>query len=95
MAAFRNPTFYKNQAIGLSNFANARFIYLGNDENGYIKIPRGLLGNIVAECDKAGIEYQIQDERCQGNEIKVEFHGQLKESQVPAVDALVKNEIGY
>ena len=40
LAAFRNPAFYKNQAMGLSNFANARFIYLGNDANGYIKIPR-------------------------------------------------------
>ena len=71
MAAFRNPAFYKNQAMGLSNFANARFIYLGSDEGDYIKIPRGLLDNIVDECDKAGIEYQIQDERCHGTNIKV------------------------
>lgn len=94
MAAFRNPVFYKNQAMGLSNFTNARFIYLGNDENGYIKIPRGLLGSIIEECDKTGIECQIKDERCAGNEIKVEFNGQLKESQVPAVEALIKNETG-
>ncbi len=94
MAAFSNPAFYKNQAMGLSNFANARFIYLGNDEGGYIKIPRGLLENIIDECNKVGIECQIQDERCQGTKIKVEFNGQLKESQVPAVDALVENEIG-
>ncbi len=94
MAAFRNPAFYKNQAMGLSNFANARFIYLGSDESGYIKIPRGLLDNIIDECDKAGIEYQIQDERCYGTNIKVEFNGQLKESQVPAVEALVENETG-
>lgn len=94
MAAFRNPAFYKNQAMGLSNFANARFIYLGNDENGYIKIPRGLLENIIVECEKAGIDYQIQDERCQGNQIKAEFNGQLKESQIPAVDILAENETG-
>lgn len=94
MAAFRNPAFYKNQAMGLSNFANARFIYLGSDDGGYIKIPRGLLDNIIAECDKAGIEYQIQDERCHGTNIKVEFNGQLKESQVSAVETLVENETG-
>lgn len=94
MAAFRNPAFYKNQAMGLSNFANARFIYLGNDENGYIKIPRGLLENIVGECDKAGIAYKIQEKRCQGNDIKVEFKGQLKEAQIPAVDVLAENENG-
>lgn len=94
MAAFRNPAFYKNQAMGLSNFANARFIYLGSDEVGYIKIPRGLLDNIIDECDKAGIEYQIQDKRCYGTNIKVEFNGKLKESQVTAVEALVENETG-
>ena len=94
MAAFRNPAFYKNQAIGLSNFANARFIYLGSDEVGYIKIPRGLLDNIIDECDKAGIEYQIQDKRCYGTNIKVEFNGKLKEAQVTAVEALVENETG-
>ncbi len=94
LAAFRNPAFYKNQAMGLSNFANARFIYLGNDTDGYIKIPRGLLETVVAECDKAGIEYEIQDERCAGRSIKVEFQGQLKESQIPAVKALVEKETG-
>lgn len=94
MVAFRNPAFYKNQAMGLSNFLNARFIYLGSDEGDYIKIPRGLLNNIVDECDKAGIEYQIQDERCHGTSIKVVFNGKLKESQVLAVEALVENETG-
>lgn len=43
LAAFRNPVFYKNQAMGLSNFLNGRFIYLEEDENGYIRIPKGLL----------------------------------------------------
>ena len=94
MAAFRNPAFYKNQAMGLSNFANTRFIYLGNDENGYIKIPRGLLENIVSECDRVGIGYQLQDERCQGNKLQIEFNGQLKESQIPAVNALLEHETG-
>ena len=94
LAAFRNPAFYKNQAMGLSNFANARFIYLGSDENGYIRIPRGLLETVIAECDKVGIEYVIQDERCAGRVIKVEFQGELKESQIPAVEALVEKETG-
>lgn len=94
MAAFRNPLFYRNQAMGLSNFSNARFIYLGKDENGYIHIPRGLLENLIAECDRVGIHYQIEDQRCEGSKIKVLFNGQLKEAQVPAVNMLLKNETG-
>ncbi len=49
LAAFKNPVFFKNQAMGLSNFANTRYIYLGRDENGYIRIPRGLLENLLTE----------------------------------------------
>jgi hypothetical protein len=55
LAAFRNPVFYKNLAMGLSNFSNSRYIYLGRDEGGYIRIPRGLLEDVTARCDKAGI----------------------------------------
>ena len=94
MAAFKNPIFYKKQAMGLSNFANSRYIYLGSDEGGYIKVPRGLLESIIGECDKAGIEYYIKDERCEGTKIKAEFNGQLKETQISAVAALLEHEMG-
>ena len=63
MAAFSNPVFYKNQAMGLSNFENYRYIYLGSDEGGFIKLPRGILENITEACEKAGIEYEIDDKR--------------------------------
>ena len=94
LAAFLNSVFFKNQAMGLSNFDNARYIYLGNDENGYIKIPRGLMEHIVAECDQAEIEYEIEDKRCAGRMIETAFNGQLKESQIPAIEKLIQNDIG-
>lgn len=94
LAAFSNPVFYKNQAMGLSNFENARYIYLGSDENGYIKIPRGLLENIIEECNVSGIVYQIEDKRAKGNEINIAFNGQLKETQIPAVEKLCQNDTG-
>lgn len=94
MAAFKNPVFFKNQAMGLSNFANARYIYLGMDENGYIRIPRGLLENLLMECNKAGIRFNIEDKRCIGREIKVQFKGQLKESQTLAVEKMTRYETG-
>ena len=42
MAAFLNPMYFRNKTIGLSNFANSRYIYLGEDDSGYICVPRGL-----------------------------------------------------
>ena len=79
MAAFSNPVFYKNRAIGTSNYDTSRWIYLGKDHlGGYIQIPRGLQDELIANIDKAGIEYTIDDERQQGRNINVEFNGELR-----------------
>lgn len=94
MAAFSNPVFFKNQAIGLSNFENYRYIYLGSDEGGFIKVPRGVLENITEACEKAGIAYEIEDKRSKGQTIHVEFIGELKESQVFAVEKLLSYDNG-
>ena len=94
LAAFLNPAFFKNQAMGLSNFANSRYIYLGRDEGEYIRIPRGLLEDVTTKCDKVGIVNCIRDGRCRGNAIRVFFQGQLKESQISAVEAMLKYETG-
>ncbi len=94
LAAFKNPIFYRNQVMKLSNFNNARYIYLGKDENEYIKIPRGLLENVIRECQKAEINYEIQDNRCAGAKIKVTFNGQLKTIQMQAVKALLQHDTG-
>ncbi|MCD8119814.1 MAG: DEAD/DEAH box helicase family protein [Lachnospiraceae bacterium] len=94
LAAFSNPEFYKNQAMGLSNFKNSSYIYLGEDADGYIRIPRGLLDNLKENCENAGIPYEIEDHRCAGHDIKVKFTGNLKESQITAVQALEKYDTG-
>lgn len=94
LAAFRNPAFYKNLAMGLSNFANSQYIYLGRDGGGYIRIPRGLMEEVNAKCEKAEIVNHIRDERCQGNAIRVVFQGQLRESQFSAVETMLKHETG-
>lgn len=94
MAAFPNPVFYKNRAMGLSNFENYSYIYLGSDEGGYLKVSRGILESITKECEKSNIEYEIEDKRCKGQPIHVEFIGQLKESQIAAVEKLVEYDNG-
>ena len=94
MAAFSNPVFFKNQAMGLSNFENYRYIYLGSDEGRFIKVPRGILENITEACEKAGIAYEIDDKRSKGHPIHAEFTGELKESQKLAVKKLLQYDSG-
>ena len=95
MAAFSNPVFYKNRAIGTSNYDTSRWIYLGKDHlGGYIQIPRGLQDELIANIDKAGIEYTIDDERQQGRNINVEFNGELRPEQNKALKKLTKHDNG-
>lgn len=94
LAAFSNPQFFKNKAIGLSNYAQSRFIYLGYDENGYICIPRGLLECIEERCENAKINIEIDDRRSLGRGLNVEFKGELRDNQKSAIHALLKYDCG-
>lgn len=94
MAAFSNPTFFKNNAIGLSNYDNPRYIYLGEDDNGYICIPRGLYDELIDSCEESNIEYIVEDKRCRGKHISAEFTGELHDNQRKAVERLLKYDNG-
>lgn len=95
MAAISNPIFYKNQAIGTSNYDTSRWIYLGKDHlSGYIQIPRGLQGELLDNLKQADIDYEIEDERQQGRNINVDFNGTLRPEQDAALKELVKHDNG-
>lgn len=53
----------KNKRLGYSNYYNFSMVYMGEDIDGYIKVPRGLFEDIVLECKSAGIDYDIVDDR--------------------------------
>lgn len=94
LAAFSNPIFYKNQAMNLSNFSQSRFLYLGEEEDGYIGLPRGLREKLEMGIQQAGIPYELTDERQKGRNIQVSFKGELRENQRKAVEALLTHETG-
>lgn len=94
LAAFSNPIFYKNQAMNLSNFSQSRFLYLGEEEDGYIGLPRGLREKLETGIQQAGIPYALTDERQKGRHIQVSFNGELRESQRKAIEALMPHETG-
>lgn len=94
MATFSNKQYYQNQTMGIPNYDESRFIYLGRDEGKYIVLPRGLKDEILKKFDKAGISYQIEDKRTEGKKLNITFKGELRESQVPAVEAMLENETG-
>ena len=94
LAAFHNPVFYKNQAMHLSNFAHTRFVYLGEDIDGYIALPRGLRKTLCENLKRADIPFEVDDERQTGRNIHVTFQGQLHEIQERAVQKLLRHDNG-
>lgn len=94
MATFSNRQYFQNQAMDMPNYDESRFIYLGSDEGKYIVLPRGLREEILKKFDNAGISYKIEDKRTQGRKLNISFKGELRESQILAVETMLKNETG-
>lgn len=94
LAAFRNPVYYKNNAIGTSNYDTASWIYLGKDHlSGYIEIPRGLY-EYLSDCLREDeIPFEVTDERQQGTSIQASFKGELRDEQKPALQEMLKYDI--
>lgn len=94
LSAFDNPIFYKNHNLGFSNWNQPRVIYLGEDINDYIKIPRGLLETLLNKCHPSNIEYEIIDKREKGKPINVSFTGKLRDEQLTAASDLLNYDNG-
>lgn len=94
MATFSNKQYFQNQAMDMPNYDESRFIYLGSDEGKYIVLPCGLREEILKKFDNAGISYKIEDKRTKGQELNISFRGELRESQIPAVETMLENETG-
>lgn len=94
LATIDNPEFWKNKAIGRSNYYNLRTISMWSEAQGYIRVPVGLYEKIVRRCKEAGIAVDKIDERFHGRPIRVQFKGELREQQILASLQLEKYENG-
>ena len=94
MATFDNPIYYKNKRLGYSNYYNFSMIYMGEDIEGYIKVPRGMLEDLIDECEKSGILYDVEDQREKGRPIRAAFKGELRVQQDLAVQQLLAYDHG-
>ncbi len=94
LAAFDNPVFYKNKRLGYSNYYNFSAVYMGQDIDGYIRIPRGLREQLINNCKEANIEYDISDHREKGRPIRVSFKGDLRTGQDLAADRMLQYDHG-
>lgn len=94
LAAFRNPDFYKSQAMRLPIYDKPRILCSAEERDGYLALPRGCEPALRELLEDAGAQYEIIDKTCAGNSLRIEFQGNLREEQLPAAEALLAHNIG-
>ncbi len=78
----------------LPTWNKPRIISLSDESAGHLHLPRGCETDLPALFNAHKIEIDWIDERNRGTAIKVEFNGQLRDTQAGAVEALLKYDNG-
>ena len=94
LAAFKNPDFYRAQAMRLPIYDKPRIICTADITDDYIAIPRGCEDALYDLLDDADVSYSIENKTNAGSPIPVVFNGELREEQKPAADALLAQNTG-
>ncbi|MCL1883479.1 MAG: DUF1653 domain-containing protein [Defluviitaleaceae bacterium] len=94
MAAFRNPEFYKAQAMRLSTHNKPRIINCGAETEQYMCLPRGLKDDVCNFFNEYDVKTEHIDEANNGRTIDVNFAGELRGEQQQASDALLAHDNG-
>ena len=94
LAAFRNPDFYKSQAMRLPIYDKPRIICAAEERDGYLALPRCCEPDLIELLETAGASYEIEDKTFGGNGIQVRFKGELLPEQIPAAEALLAHDNG-
>lgn len=94
LAAFKNPDFYRSQAMRLPIYDKPRIICTAEIFDEYIALPRGCENALHDLFTGTRTKITITDKANHGEEIPVAFNGILREEQQPAADALLEHNIG-
>ena len=94
LAAFRNPDFYKSQAMRLPVYNKPRVIDTSEETEKFLCIPRGCKDNLSELIASANRTVEYTDKRNPGKPVRLHFNGQLRGDQQIAADAMSQHEIG-
>ncbi|WP_243292154.1 DEAD/DEAH box helicase [Bacillus sp. FJAT-47783] len=94
LATISNPEFYKAEKNRMSTYGIPKVINCSSDQDGYLVLPRGCLEEVINLLSSLSIEYDFIDNQYEGQQIKVEFNGQLTAQQHEALSQLVEHHTG-
>lgn len=94
LAAFKNPDFYRSQAMRLPIYNKPRVICTAEDREGYLALPRGCLQSLIELLNDVNATYTINDKTYPGKTIDTQFTGTLRAEQQSAADTLLSYDTG-
>ena len=94
LAAFKNPDFFRAQAMRMPIYDKPRVICCADITKEYIALPRGCEKPLCDMLNEAAVPYKIIDKTNCGKPIPVSFNGQLRDEQQKAADAILEHDMG-
>ncbi len=94
LASFTNPEFYEKQRIRLPIYKTPRIIICFEEDERFLKLPRGCIGKIKEICNISKVKLIIKDMREKGEQIDYEFNGKLNKKQEKAMKKLLEYDVG-
>lgn len=94
LAAFKNPGFYRLQAMRQSTYKEPPIISCSEETQEYLCLPRGCDVDLETVLREVEVEIQWIDKTYAGRPINVSFTGALREDQEVAAQAMLKHECG-
>jgi superfamily II DNA or RNA helicase len=94
LASFKNPMFYKQQAMRLPTYGHPRVISCADETKDYLCLPRGCQSELTAKLENIGINIDLIPKYYRGKGIDVIFKGKLRDEQALALSCLLPYDIG-
>ncbi|MEN6385371.1 MAG: DEAD/DEAH box helicase family protein [Phycisphaerales bacterium] len=94
LAAFKNPEFYKMQAMRMPTGQIPRIISCSEETAEYLCLPRGSKADLQALLTEYAIDVHYIDKTNCSKKINVEFTGQLRDDQPVALQRLLEYDNG-
>lgn len=94
LAAFKNPDFYRAQAMRMPIYNKPRVICTADITEDYIGLPRGCENALYELLEQSNTNFYIYDKTSLGKEIPVTFHGELRDEQNEAAEAMLQYNTG-
>ena len=94
LASYKNPMFFRHQAMRLSTFGHPRIISCADETEEYLCLPRGCDIDLVNELEQYKVDAHFIDKTNHGKSIDADFNGQLREEQPLALEKLLSHDIG-